>query len=145
MRHWLLEYHRPHRAPLCPQLCEPLGVVLQGWHSAAGTGIQQQGWPSGKGAHHLIWGLRVRATVQTCCEKCEESICQLSVIPGKKRQKESRGVVTSRGRTRVALLRLALFYSVVPLRSTHEPIPYEDSKRMCQSNPIKSILVYFLT
>ena len=32
-------------------------------------------------------------------------------------RKESRGLVTSRGRTRVALLRLALCYSVVPLRS----------------------------
>ena len=34
----------------------------------------------------------------------------------------------------VALLRFALCYSVVPLRSAHKPIPYEDSKRMCQSN-----------
>ena len=37
-------------------------------------------------------------------------------------------MVTSRGRTRVALLRLALCYSVVPLRLTHKPIPYEDRK-----------------
>ena len=35
--------------------------------------------------------------------------------------------------------RTALCYSVVPLRSAHKPIPYEDSKRMCQSNQIKSI------
>ena len=42
-------------------------------------------------------------------------------------------MVTSRGRTRVALLRLALCYSVVPLRSAHKPIPYGDSKRICQS------------
>ena len=39
-----------------------------------------------------------------------------------------RGVVTSRGRTRVALLRLALCYSVVPLRSAHKPIPYDFRK-----------------
>ena len=37
-------------------------------------------------------------------------------------------MITSRGRTRVALLRLALYYSVVPLRSAHKPIPYEDRK-----------------
>ncbi len=35
--------------------------------------------------------------------KCEERIRQLFVIPGKM-QKESQGVVTLRGRTRVALL-----------------------------------------
>ena len=28
--------------------------------------------------------------------------------------------------------------SVVPLRSAHKPMPCEDSKRMCQSNRIKS-------
>ena len=36
----------------------------------------------------------------------------------------------------MAVLRLALYYSVVPLRSAHKLIPYEDSKRMCQSNQI---------
>ena len=56
-----------------------------------------------------------------------------------KDKKESRGVITSRGRTRVTLLRLALCYSVVPLRSAHKPIPYEDSKRMGQSNQINQI------
>ena len=45
-----------------------------------------------------------------------------------KRQKESQGVVISRGSTRVALLRLDFRYSVVPLRSGHKPIPYEDRK-----------------
>ena len=32
---------------------------------------------------------------------------------------------------------------MVPLRSAHKPIPYEDSKRMCQlnSNQIKSIVI----
>ena len=48
-------------------------------------------------------------------------------------------MVTSRGRTRVALLRLALCYSVVPLRSAHKNIPYEDSKRMCQSHQSNQI------
>ena len=53
-------------------------------------------------------------------------------------------MVTSRGRTRVALLRLALCYSGVPLRSTHKPIPYEDIKRMCQSNqPTATFLKVF--
>ncbi len=37
------------------------------------------------------------------------------VMKGEERQKKSRGVVASRGRTGVALLRLALGYSVVPL------------------------------
>ena len=50
-------------------------------------------------------------------------------------------MVTSRGWTRVALLRLALCYSVVPLRSAHKPKPYEDSKRMCQSNPRQVIIL----
>ena len=52
----------------------------------------------------------------------------------------------SRRRTRVALLGLALCYSVVPQRSAHKPIPYEDSKRMCQSNKIKLVihLLFFL-
>ena len=94
---------------------------------------------------------------------CEKSIWQIFVISGKKQyggvvprtraallrlalrysvvplhsahksipykdSKESRCVVTSRGRARVALLRLALCYSVVPLRSAHKPIPYKDSK-----------------
>ena len=50
-------------------------------------------------------------------------------------QKESRGgVVTSRGTTRVTLLRLAVCYSVAPLRSTHKLIQYEDSTSMCKSN-----------
>ena len=47
----------------------------------------------------------------------------------KNESKESQGMVTSRGKTRVALLRLAFCYSVVPLRSGHKPIPYEDRKR----------------
>ena len=51
--------------------------------------------------------------------KSEESR-QLSVIPGK-RQKESRGVVTSRGRTGVTMLRLALGYSVVPCAKHRNP------------------------
>ena len=57
-------------------------------------------------------------------------------------------MVTSKERTRVALLGLALGYSVVPLRSVHKPIPYEDSKHMCQSNKIKlpfSFARYLLT
>ena len=37
-------------------------------------------------------------------------------------------MITWRERTRVALLRLALCYPVVPLRSAHKPIPYEDRK-----------------
>ena len=37
-------------------------------------------------------------------------------------------MVTPRGSTRVALLRLALYYSVIPLRSAHRSIPYIGSK-----------------
>ena len=38
-------------------------------------------------------------------------------------------MVTSRGRTRVTLLRLALCYSVVPLGLAHKLIPYKDRKK----------------
>ncbi len=47
-----------------------------------------------------------------------------------KRQKESRGVVTSIGRTRVALLDYST-YSVGSLCLANRLIPYEDSKRIC--------------
>ena len=43
-------------------------------------------------------------------------------------------VVRSRGRTRVAMLILALCYSMAPLRSAYKPIPYEDRTRMCRPN-----------
>ena len=61
-------------------------------------------------------------------QKDEENLCQLFLILSKKRPKESRSRVTSRGRTRVALLRLVLCYSVVLLRSPLKAVPYEDSK-----------------
>ena len=54
-----------------------------------------------------------------------------------KGKKESRGVVTSRGRTRAALLRLALCYSVVLCAQRINPYLTKDGKRMCQSNQIK--------
>ncbi len=54
--------------------------------------------------------------------KCEESIYQLSVIPGKK---DSQGVVKWRGRTKVALLDQST-YSLGPLCFAHKPISYED-------------------
>ena len=38
----------------------------------------------------ISWCLSSLCTVQTCCKKCEESICQLSVIPGKK----AKGITT---------------------------------------------------
>ena len=59
----------------------------------------------------------------------KERISQHSVIPGKG-QKESRGVVTSRGRTRVARLDYSTFL-VGFLCFSHKPIPYEDCKRIC--------------
>ena len=50
-------------------------------------------------------------------------------------------MVTSRGRTRLALLRLTLCFLVVPLRSAHKHIPYKDSKCISMLAMLSILLV----
>ncbi len=57
--------------------------------------------------------------------RSEERIRHLSVTPGNE-EKKLRGVVTLRGRTRVALPHWRA-YLAGPLCFAHKPIPYEDS------------------
>ncbi len=63
--------------------------------------------------------------------KCEERICQLSVIPGKKAKGVTRyGHIKTKGQGCNAQF---VSYSVGPLHFVHKSIPYDDSKFICPS------------